>query len=44
MMYSFEMGSGANYIHTKFRKDWFRHSLVIRRGYTYRHVDTQTAR
>jgi hypothetical protein len=26
-------------VHTKFHKDWFRHSKVVG-GYTYRHSDT----
>jgi hypothetical protein len=31
--YAFEMGSGAMiYVHTKFHKDWFRHSEVKRAG------------
>jgi hypothetical protein len=31
-------------IRTKFHKDWFRHSKVVRGVYTYTHTDTQTAR
>jgi hypothetical protein len=37
MKYAVEMVSGV--IHTKFHKDWFRHSKAVEGGYT----DTQTA-
>jgi hypothetical protein len=41
MNYAVEMGLG---VHTKFHNDWFRHSKVVRGGYTHGHTDTQTAR
>jgi hypothetical protein len=34
MKYAFELGSGAIYIYTTFRKDWFRRSKVNGVGYT----------
>jgi hypothetical protein len=39
MKYAVGMGSGAMIIHTKFHKDWFRHSKVNMGGF----ADTQTA-
>jgi hypothetical protein len=40
MKYAAEMGSGAMiYVHTKFHKDWLRHSKVVKGEYT----DTQAA-
>jgi hypothetical protein len=38
MTYATQMGLVAT--HTKFHKDWFRHSKIDRRGY----IDTQRAR
>jgi hypothetical protein len=41
MKYAVEMGSGAMIIHTKFHKDWFRHSKVDRGDtQTHRHTDS----
>jgi hypothetical protein len=38
MKYAMEMGSGAMK-HTKFHKDWLRHSKVNRGGGNTRHTD-----
>jgi hypothetical protein len=36
VVYAIEIGSDS----IKFHRDWFRHSEVVRGGYTYRHTDT----
>jgi hypothetical protein len=44
MCYAAEMGSGVMIYIPSFIKDWFRHSKVVRGGYTYRPTDTHRGR